>query len=66
MLKIYIREIREKQDLSQEKLSKLSGVSASHIGYIENGEREPTISVLCKIARALKVDIKDLFKYEGY
>lgn len=65
MLKIYIREIREKQDLSQEKLSKLSGVSSSHIGYIENGEREPTISVLCKIAKALKVDIKDLFKYEG-
>ena len=65
MLKIYIREIREKQCLSQEKLSKLSGVSSSHIGYIENGEREPTISVLCKIAKALKVDIKDLFKYEG-
>ena len=64
MLKIYIREIREKQSLSQEKLSKLSGVSSSHIGYIENGEREPTISVLCKIAKALHVDIKDLFKYE--
>lgn len=66
MLKIYIREIREKQCLSQEKLSRLSGVSSSHIGYIENGEREPTISVLCKIAKALKVDIKDLFKFEGY
>ena len=64
MLKIYIREIREKQCLSQEKLSKLSGVSSSHIGYIENGEREPTISVLCKIAKALNVDINDLFKYE--
>lgn len=64
MLKIYIREIREAQGLSQGKLSKLSGVSSSHIGYIENGEREPTISVLCKIAKALNVDIKELFKYE--
>lgn len=65
MLRIYIREIREKKNLSQEKLAKLSGVSSSHIGYIENGDREPTISVLCKIAKALNVDIKDLFKYEG-
>lgn len=64
MLKLYIREIREKKGLSQSKLSKLSGVSSSHIGYLENGEREPTISVLCKIAKALNVDIKELFKYE--
>ncbi len=64
MLKIYIREIREERGLSQEKLSKISGVSSSHIGYLENGEREPTISVLCKLAKALNVDIKDLFKYE--
>ena len=64
MLKIYIREIREERGLSQEKLSKISGVSSSHIGYLENGEREPTISVLCKLDKALNVDIKDLFKYE--
>lgn len=64
MLKLYIREIREKKGLSQNKLSQLSGVSSSHIGYLENGEREPTISVLCKIAKALNVDIKELFKYE--
>ena len=64
MLKIYIREIREERGLSHEKLSKQSGVSSSHIGYLENGEREPTISVLCKLAKALNVDIKDLFKYE--
>lgn len=64
MLKLYIREIREKKGLSQNKLSKLSGVSSSHIGYLENGEREPTISVLYKIAKALNVDIKELFKYE--
>ena len=64
MLKIYIREIREQKHLSQKQLSKLSGVSSSHIGYIENGEREPTISVLCKLSKALNVDIKDLFDYE--
>ena len=64
MIIFFIREIREKKGLSQEQLSRLSGVSASHIGYIENGEREPTVSVLCRLAKALNVSILDLFKYE--
>ena len=63
MIIFFIREIREKKGLSQEQLSKLSGVSASHIGYIENGEREPTVSVLCRLAKALDVSILELFKY---
>lgn len=64
MITFFIREIREKKGLSQEQLSRLSGVSASHIGYIENGEREPTVSVLCRLAKAFNVSILDLFKYE--
>lgn len=64
MITFYIREIREKQNLSQKSLAKLSGVSSSHIGYIENGDREPTITILCKIAKALKVEVTQLFKYE--
>lgn len=64
MIKFFIREIREKKGLSQEQLSKLSGVSASHIGYIENGEREPTVSILCRIGKALNVSILDLFEYQ--
>lgn len=63
MIIFYVREIRESKGLSQIQLSKLSGVSASHIGYIENGEREPTISILCKLAIALEVEVTELFKY---
>lgn len=63
MIIFFVREIREKKGLSQEQLSRLSGVSASHIGYIENGEREPTISVLCRLAKALNVSILELFEY---
>lgn len=64
MIKFFVREIREKKRLSQEQLSRMCGVSASHIGYIENGEREPTVSVLCKIAKALNVSILELFEYQ--
>ncbi len=63
MITFFIREIREKKGLSQDELAKLSGISASHIGYIENGERQPTLLVMCKLADALKVSINELYEY---
>lgn len=63
MITFFIREVRERKNLSQEELAKLSGISASHIGYIENGERQPTLLVMCKLADALKVSIDELYEY---
>ena len=63
MITFFIREVRERKNLSQEELAKLSGISASHIGYIENGERQPTLLVMCKLAEALKVSINELYEY---
>lgn len=63
MIKFFVREIRENKNLSQDELAKLSGVSASHIGFIENGERQPTLLVMCKLAKALKVQITELYEY---
>lgn len=63
MIKFFVREIRESENLSQDELAKLSGVSASHIGFIENGERQPTLLVMCKLAKALKVQITELYEY---
>jgi len=63
VIKFFIREVRENKNLSQEELAKLSGVSSSHIGFIENGERQPTLLVICKLARALNVDVADLYEY---
>lgn len=64
MITFFIRKIREEKGLSQEQLAKLSGVSASHIGYIENAEREPTVSILCKLAKALNVSPDELYEYK--
>lgn len=63
MITFFIREVRERKNLSQEELARLSGISASHIGYIENGERQPTLLVMCKLADALKVPIDELYEY---
>ena len=61
-VEILLKEVREKKNISLEQLSKITGISTSHLNYIERGVREPTISMLCRIAKALKVDIKELYR----
>lgn len=50
-----IKRLREKNNLSMEGLSKLSGVSKSMLAQIERGEGNPTISTLWKICNGMKV-----------
>lgn len=50
-----IKRLREKQKLSMEALSKLSGVSKSMLAQIERGDGNPTISTLWKISNGMKV-----------
>ncbi len=58
-----IKNIRKKQGLSQDKLSKLADVAYNTIVKIESGENSnPTIETLRKIANALKVGADDLIK----
>ncbi|MEN6385601.1 MAG: helix-turn-helix transcriptional regulator [Phycisphaerales bacterium] len=56
-----IRKIREEENLSQEKLASLSDLHRTYIGQIERGEKNIGLRNLEKIAKALKVNIKDFF-----
>lgn len=57
-----IRKIREEKDeYSQSKLAVEIGMSVNQVARIERGETNPTVKTLTLIAKALKVDIKDLF-----
>ena len=40
----------------------MTGISKSHLGYIENNEREPSLSKAILIAQALGVKIDELYK----
>lgn len=62
-LGLTIRKIREEStDFSQDKLALEVDLSENQIRRIEKGQTNPTIKTLLKIAKALNVDIKDLFK----
>lgn len=56
-----VQELRKENSLSQEQLADLAGVHRTYIGMIERAEKNITLCNIEKIAKALKVDIKDLF-----
>ncbi|WP_078381864.1 helix-turn-helix domain-containing protein [Sutcliffiella halmapala] len=55
-----LKAIREKEKLSLEKVSQLSGVSKTMIGQIERGESSPTLTTIWKIANGLKISFTAL------
>lgn len=46
---------------SQEKFAEVLGLSRTHIGHIEQGRKNPSMEVLVKIAKKLRVDMSELF-----
>lgn len=57
-----VRELRKKQGLSQEGLAFECELHRTYISGVERGVRNPTITVLARIAEALGVDPDRLLK----
>jgi len=58
-----LAEVRSKKSITQENLAFEIGVDRTYISYIERGERNPSIYVLSKIAKALRVDSSELLPF---
>jgi transcriptional regulator with XRE-family HTH domain len=58
-----IADYRKAKDFSQEELGFLIKSARNYIGCIERGEKSPSIKTLQKIAKALDIQIKDLFDF---
>lgn len=57
-----IVKARNSAGMSQEKLATESGIDRSHMGFIEQGRRKPTLSTLFKIVQSLGISLEQLFK----
>lgn len=55
-----IRKCRKTAGLTQEKLAERIDINPVYMGQIERGYRVPTVDVLLRIARALKVHLRDI------
>ncbi len=61
-----LKQRRVSLPLTLRDLSSMAGVSASHLGRIERGERFPSGSVLRRIAGPLGFEEDELFTLAGY
>jgi len=55
-----IRKYRKLAGLTQEKLAERIDINPVYMGQIERGYRVPTVDVLLRIARALKVHLHNI------
>jgi transcriptional regulator with XRE-family HTH domain len=58
-----IRLLRTSKNLTQQELGATCGINYKHLGSIERGEENPSLSILQKIAEGLGVEIVDLFRF---
>lgn len=57
-----IKELRQKQGLSQEQFAHLCGLDRTYMTSVENGKRNLSLQNIKKIADALGISISELFK----
>ncbi len=61
-----LKQQRQSTNLTLHELSAASGVSPSHLGRIEKGERFPSAGILQRIAKPLGYGEDELFTLAGY
>jgi transcriptional regulator with XRE-family HTH domain len=59
-----IRELRKKKNVTQEKLALEANLNRAYVGYIERGERKPSVDTLAKLAKVLGVKLYELLKFD--
>ena len=63
-IEMLVVKVRSKKGINLIKLAEMTGISKSMINYIENGKRDPKLSQLVKIAKALDVKVEELYRYK--
>lgn len=59
----HLKNLRAKQQITQEQLAYKSGLTLSTIARIETVKINPTLSTIFVLARGLDIDLKELFDF---
>lgn len=57
-----IRRHRERLGLSQEGLAYKAGINRTYIASLEAGQRNPSLDLMARLAKALGIDLGELVK----
>ena len=60
-----IADLRRLRMLTQEQLAEVVDCSVEFISLVERGVNAPSVAGLEKFAKVLKVEVRDLFTFEG-
>lgn len=52
-----VRKVRRENHLTLDQLVVLSGISKGNLSKIENGQGNPSLDTLCRLARALNITL---------
>ena len=58
-----IKKFRDQKDMTQEDLADFAEMNVSYLAKIENGYVNTTVRYLVKIARGLRVKVRDLIEF---
>lgn len=59
-----IAGLRKARKLTQEQLAEAMGYSVEFISLVERGVNAPSVAGLERFAKALKVEVKEMFSFE--
>ena len=61
-----IEEVRAALGLSRQDLADKAGVHYQTIGYFERGEYNPSLALALRLAKALKVEVSEIFSSKPF
>lgn len=59
-----VRNLRKERGWSQERLAEVSGIHRNYVSDMERGERNVSLKIINRIAKAMEIKISDLFHNE--
>ena len=58
-----IAQLRRSKEMTQERLAEVVGCSVEFISLVERGVNAPSVAGLADFAKALRVEVRDLFDF---
>ena len=58
----HIKKARKEKKVTQEQLAFDAGLNSAYVGHLERGVYSPTLYVVWKLSKALKIDLANFLK----
>ena len=61
-IEILLKQQRKEKNITLAQLSERTGISTTHLNDIENNLKEPSISMMVRLAKGLDLKMEELYK----